>query len=422
MEQNPHWEGKQYAQPYARLHDEQALDDLQFDEIQIVTGIRRCGKSTLLKQLIQHLCENQISRSILYINFDDPNYIEACNDPSSLYEIVTTAEKVTQQPVAYLFLDEVQNVIAWEKYIKSAYDSQRFQKIVITGSNADLLNSDYASLLSGRYIETRIYPLCFRELLNQNGITNMLQLIKQKAKVLALCDDMLKFGGFPRIQLLDDSNKRRKLLQSYYETIVLKDCIGNHNIRDTRTLQTLAHYLISNNSTTYSYNSLSKAIESNENTVQQFVQIFKNAYFLDEVYQFSFSLKKQARAKKKTYCIDNGLITATSFKFMDNTAKLFENLVYTELSKMFSGAVYFHNDKHECDFIVHHDDFQCAIQVCYRLTAENQARELNGLQSAMSLLSIAKGIVITYDQEETIDDNIQALPFWKLFSTPIAQA
>jgi len=415
-EQNPHWFDVSYDHFFERLHNEEVLNDLTLDEMQIITGIRRCGKSTLLQTIINHLMKQVDPKSILYLNLDDPNYNEVCNDAAALYGVITAAEKLSGVRVEYLLLDEVQNIDTWEKYVKSTYDSKRFKKIIVTGSNADLLNSDYATLLTGRYIEIRLYPMSYKEILLDNGITDRLQLIKQKPLTLKLLDTMLQYGGLPRIYKIESEQQRRKVLKSYYETILLKDCIKNHNVRDTKTMMNLAHYLITNAATRYSYNSLSKAVQSNENTVKKFIEIFENAYFIHEIKQFSYSLKKQIRMEKKTYCIDNGFLTATSFKFIESIGKLLENLVYTELGKTTENNVYFYNQSKECDFILHDTNSPKAIQVCYELNPENRAREVNGLLTAMKEFSIPKGFIITYDQEEKISESMMVIPFWKFFS------
>lgn len=415
-EQNPHWDGTPYHHTFKRIHNQEVLNDLNLDEIQIITGIRRCGKSTLLETIINHLMKQHDPKSILYINLDDPNYNEICNDAALFYEVITAAEKISGIRTEYLFLDEIQNVEAWEKYIKSMYDSKRFKKMIVTGSNADLLNSDYASLLTGRYIETRLYPMTYKEILLNNGITDQLQLAKQKPLVLKLLDNMLQYGGFPRIHQIESERQRRKVLKSYYETILLKDCIKGHDVRDTKTMINLAHYLITNTATRYSYNSLSKAIQSNENTMQKFIHIFENAYFISEMKQFFYSLKKQMRMEKKTYCIDNGFLTTVTFKFTDSIGKLLENLVYTELAKISENNVYFYNEGKECDFVFHDSNHPKAIQVCYVLNHENRDRKVDGLLCAMKEFSIPEGFIITYDQEEKISDNVMVIPFWKFFS------
>ena len=414
-DQNLHWGGKPYKHGYDRLHNKPAIKDLEFEEIQIITGIRRSGKSTLMHELINELSRLNRSKSILYLNLDDPNYTEIWGDPSKLYQVLTAAEKLTGETIEYLLLDEVQNIIAWEQYVKSVYDSKKFKKIIVTGSNADLLNSDYATLLTGRYVKTHVYPLSYKELLLNNNISNQLEFTQQKGKALKLLEQMLESGGFPRIATEKDAGKRIRLLKIYYETILLKDCVNNHKIRDTRTLMSLSHYLLSNISSCYSYNSLSRALGSNENTMQEFVQIFQNAYFLSELRQFSYSLKTHGKSKKKIYSIDNGLINAATYKFSHDYGKLLENLVYSELVKNGYENISFYNEAKECDFIAFKGKEKVAIQSCYEFTSDNQAREVDGLKAAMGKFSISKGVVLTYDQEEQISDSISIVPFWRFF-------
>ncbi len=416
LEQNSHWEGTDYLHPLKRRHDSATIKKLALEEIQIITGIRRSGKSTLMKTLINHLKTTLSATSILYVNFDDPNYTLIYQDASLLRQLITTAEKLTNCKIEYIFFDEIQNVLNWEKYIKSTYDSNRFKKIVLSGSNADLLNSDYANLLSGRYIESHIYPLCFAELIMNNNINNYRELIHNKAKALQLVDYMMQFGGFPRIYCIKDNELRVQLLQSYYETLLLKDCIANNSVRDTKTLMNLAYYLLSNIGGLYSYNSLSKVQESNENTIKDFIQLFQNAYFIHEIKNFSYSLKAQAKANKKPYALDNGIITAINFKFSQNSGKLFENLVFSELRKAHENEIFYYNTNKECDFILHTPQNLQAIQVCYDLTPANRDRELQGLNVAMQSLTISKGLLITYDHAEKISEHIEIIPFWQYFS------
>lgn len=416
VEQNPHWRGELYQHAFKRLHDESAINDLSISEIQIITGIRRSGKSTLMHTLINHLIQHENPKSILYINLDDPNYTEICTNSSAFYNIITSGEKLTGQEIEYVFIDEIQNMVDWEKYIKSVYDSKKFKKMIISGSNADLLNGQYATLLSGRYLKTHIYPLSFQELLLNNNINNKVDLVSEKAKALLLVDKLLLKGGFPRIHCIESDVHQLKILKSYYETILLKDCIANHDVRDSATLTKVAHYLINNVSCLYSYNSLHKALDSNENTIQNYIHILQDAYFIHELTQYSYSLKKQSKSRKKSYCIDNGLITAATFKFSNNHGKLLENLVYTELKKNHHENIFYNNENNECDFIVHGEEESLAIQVCYELNENNIKREINGLKTAMQKFNISKGIIITYDDEQLYDNSISVIPFWKYFS------
>lgn len=414
--QNTHWDSVPYKHAFWRTHEKKSIDRLNLEEIEVITGIRRCGKSTLLQTMINQLMKTHDPKSILYINFDDPGYTIVRTDARKFYDILTAAETLTQQPIQYLFLDEVQNVEGWEQYVKSVYDAKRFKKIAVTGSNAKLLNSDYATLLSGRYLKTHVYPIAFHELLQNAGITTYLQLLQKKASVLHQMNTLMQFGGFPKIHCMDSNPQRIELLKSYYETILLKDCIANHAIRDASTFTQLAHYIMSNVATLYSYNKLSTAISSNEHTTQQFIRLLENAYIFNEKKSFSYSIRTQLHSHKKIYCIDNGLITATAFQFSENHGKLFENLVYTEFKKTSDAEIYFFNDTKECDFILHDQKSTLAIQTCYQLTPENRTREIAGIASAMKKFLINKGVIITYDQEEKISPNIHAIPFWKYFS------
>lgn len=418
LSQNIHWQNQFYDVGIDRHYNQKSIQNLALDEIQIITGIRRCGKSTLLQFLINHLIQqkNISSREILFINFDDPNYTDFYSNPAQLYELIIYAEKITGQKINYLFLDEVQNVIQWEQYIKSVYDSKQFKKILITGSNADLLKSDYVNLLSGRYIETRVFPFKFSEMLQHLGIMNYLDALSHKSEILRLQDQFLQYGSFPRILLMSADDDKKQILKSYYETILLNDCIRNHKIRDDRILTNLAYFLLTNIASVYSYNSLGKIIGANENTVQSYLQVFENAYLLEELLQYSYSLSQQIKNKKKIYCIDNGLINAISFKFSDNKGKLFENLVYSELRKQAETKIYFFQENKECDFIVDQQGKLHAIQACYQLTHENAQREIQGLQAAMIKFNIEKGTIITYDDDSTFaSETINVIPFWKCF-------
>lgn len=413
--QNPHWnELFLYEHSIKRLHEEKVLNEITLDEILIITGIRRSGKSTLMQTIINHLVKHHLPRKIFYINFDDPLYTSVCQDSALLYEVITLAEKLSSQKIEYLFLDEIQNVEAWEKYVKSVYDNRLFKKIIITGSNAELLKSDYAKLLSGRFLETHVYPLSFKEILIHNQIQSNFELISQKPKVLDLLDTYSKYGGFPRIHSILDYGQKIKLLKNYYETIILKDCIQNHEIRDLKVFINFSYYMINNLTTMYSYNSLGKALNMHENTAAQYLRILESAYFINELKQFSYSIKTQTKTKKKSYCIDNGLIAASAFQFSQNLGKLFENLVYSELLKQDHEKIFFFNDQKKCDFIIH-GECTTAIQVCYEITPENRPRELLGIEEAIKNFTIHRGVIVTYNQEEKISESISIVPFWKYF-------
>ncbi len=413
LQQNKHWQ-----QPYPDLIVREKLKNLvkklSLKEIQVILGIRRSGKSTLLKLIINHLMTNHDPLSMLYINLDDPFLTEIHQDSSRLYQIIDFAEKLSGKKVEYLFLDEIQYVNLWEKYVKSIYDSEVFKKIFVTGSNSSLLKGEYVQLLSGRFILDEVFPFSYREILKDRGIGSKLELIQNKSTVLALVDTMLEYGAYPEVYKTENYDLKRELLINYYDTIVLKDCIANARIREIRAFRELTHYLLTNAGTLFSYNGLGKALSTNENSAKEFINVLENSFLIDEIRQFSFSLKRQSRARKKVYAIDNGILANVSFRFSANRGKLFENLVYSEFKKN-GYQIHFYQNKGECDFIISKESTRNAIQVCYELTDQNRKRELDGLQEAMRELRIQDGTIITYDQEES-SDQVNIIPFWKYFA------
>ena len=408
ISQNKHWE-KRYENLYKREVFEKLVKNLSLKHIQVLQGIRRSGKSSLFKLLINELCLQIDPLEILYINLDDPFFMKYSNEPTGFYEIIQTAKKLTQKNIKYLFLDEVQAINGWEKFVKSVYDSEEFTKIFITGSNSSLLNSQFATLLSGRYISTKVYPLSFSEILEINGIDNFLKLNKELPKVLKLVDDMMTYGSFVEVYELKDEFKR-EVLSTYYETILLKDCVANNQIRDIKSFKELSFYALTNLTSLYSYISLSKVLKINDKSVKDYILFLENCYLFSELKLFSYSLKEQINNKKKLYLSDNGFISL-GYSFSSNYGKLLENLVFTELQKADFEIFYFNSD-FECDFIVKQADKIIAIQVCYSLTEENKKREINAFLKLP--FNVDEKYIITYNQRDKIDD-IEVISFWEYF-------
>lgn len=409
ISQNKHWEHS-YKNLYDRDVFQKLLTNLQTKHIQVLQGIRRSGKSSLFKLLINHLSQTIDPKEILYINLDDPFFVKYSNDPTSFYEILQSAKKLTQKEIKYLFLDEVQAIEGWEKYVKSVYDSGEFEKIFITGSNSSLLNGEFATLLTGRYISTKVYPLSFKEILHINSIKSFLELNKQLPKVLKLVDDMMFYGSFVEVHQLHDDLKR-EVLSSYYDTILLKDCIANNQIRDIKGFKELSFYAISNLTSLYSYSSLAKAVKLNDKSVKEYIQALEDCYLFSELKLFSYSLKEQINNKKKLYLCDNGFMNL-GFAFSSNYGKLLENLVFSELQKQ-GLEIYFYNKESECDFIVKKEDKTIAIQVCYELNEQNKTREINGIKKLP--FDAQEKYIITYNQNLPSLEGINIVSFWEYF-------
>ena len=411
---NRHWRN-QYSNLYPRAILQKLIRNLSIKHIQVLQGIRRSGKSTLFKLLINHLILSQSEnpQEILYINLEDPFFIKFRKSPEKFYDIIETARKLTGNKIKYLFLDEVQAIAGWEHFVKTAYDNNIFKKIFITGSNSSLLNGQYATLLTGRYLYNMVFPLSFAEILNINEITSYLKLIEEKPKVLAIIDNMLKYGSFVEV-FQNKEEFKRDIISTYFDTILLKDCAANNNVRDISSFKALSYYLISNITSLYSYKTLAKAVNIHDKTVREYVRYLQDAWLLSELKQFSYSLKEQQNNRKKPYLIDNGFINL-SFKFSSKSGVLLENLVFTELLKA-GNELYFFNKEFECDFIIkNQDNSLAAIQVCYELTDQNEKRETRALNKMEKLFNVKSKLIITYNQEDTLA-GLKVIPFWKYFN------
>ncbi len=403
VNQNKHWKNGKYTDVFQRKIVDELLNYLPMREILILTGIRRSGKSSLFKLIINHLTEQTAAGKILFINCEDPHFYEVWNHSAKFYDIIETAEKLTGNRFDYLFIDEIQHIKQWENFVKSIYEAGLYRKIFITGSNSDLLSNEYIGLLSGRFIEKKVTPLSFREILALNQLNTYLEVVSEKAKALQLLDNYLEFGGFPEVYKTSLTELKYELLSHYYQTIVLKDCVLKNKIREVEKFRQLAFYLFHNIGTVYSYNSIAKATANNENTAQSYLSVLENSYALCEIKNFRFSQKINSNAKNKTYCIDNGLIQAVKYNFSADKGRMLENAVFSEIIKTGKFEIFFFNDKNECDFILKSKNEFIALQVCYELNSNNKQREINGLHKAQELFKVQKLILVTYNQKETIE-------------------
>ncbi|MEN9464853.1 MAG: hypothetical protein RL217_1034 [Pseudomonadota bacterium] len=408
ISQNGHWQ-KPYQNLYSRKVFELLLENVSVRHIQVLQGIRRSGKSSLFKLLINQLLHSVDAGSILYVNLDDPFFIQYANNPAGLYEIIQTAETLTQKKIQYLFLDEVQAISGWEKYVKSMYDSELFKKIFITGSNSSLLSGEFATLLTGRYLSRQIYPLSFNEILRINDIDTFMRLNEELPKVLKIVDDMMTYGSFVEVYNAPDAIKR-EIISSYYEAIFFKDCVANTGIRDIKGFKELSFYLTSNIVTLFSYSSLARVVKLSDVSVKDYIYALGSSYLFSELNQFSYSLKEQASTKKKLYLTDNSFMKL-SFCFSNNYGKLLENLVFSELQKR-GDEIFFYNKENECDFIIKNEGKLIAIQVCYELNEHNQAREVNGLLKLP--FEVHERVILTYNQSMSLGE-VSVVPFWEYF-------
>jgi predicted AAA+ superfamily ATPase len=346
----------------------------------IVSGIRRCGKSTLLFQLLRDKYKDA-----LYLNFEDPRlYDFELNDFRRLDEAIKLLG------VKVLLFDEVQIIPEWEKYVRQKLDED--YKIVVTGSNASLLRRELGTKLTGRHITKELFPFSFQEF---NKFFNN---DANEASVL----NYLKMGGFPEYV----KNGTDEILYHLFEDILIRDIAVRYGVRDVKNLQRLALYLISNVAKPITGNRLKSLFNiASTSTIMEYLSHLEYAYLFQFVPKFSFSLRKQLVNPRKVYAIDTGMVQVNSASFSDDDGRKFENLIYLKLRREHE-EIYYFADKGECDFVVFNKgNISEAIQVCYQLNQYNIEREINGLIAALEFFKLKQGKIVTLNQSELIEKN-----------------
>ena len=363
---------------------------LSTSHILIITGVRRCGKSTLLQQI-----SKKIKEEIIYFNFEDPRiYGFELEDFTKLDEIVG-------DEIRYYFFDEIQNVEKWELFIRHLHD--RDKRIAITGSNASLLSKELGTRLTGRNIQIELFPFSYTEYL----------MFLQLENNLASFNLYLEDGGFPEYI----KSKHKEQLQQLFKDIVYRDIIVRHGIRQAKTLIDIALFLIANVGKEYSLNGIKNTFGvGSANSVADYIHWLEDSYVLFSMPRFSWSLKSVSINPKKVYCIDTGFAQANSLSFSEDTGRLLENCVYLALRRKYK-EIYYFKDKGECDFIVKEaQDILYIIQVCAEIHSDNKAREVNGLLAALTFFSKTEGLILTLNQEDVLminDVKVRLLPVWK---------
>lgn len=370
--------------------------------IVVITGIRRCGKSTLLRQL------SGLYPDFLYINFDDDRLLDfTLADFPALLLVFEKLFPGTRT----LFVDEIQNVDGWERFIRRIHDDG--YKVFLTGSNANLLSAELGTRLTGRYLPVVLYPFSFAEVLRFRSVDSGRITEKKKARILAEFDRYLDGGGFPEFLKTGDP----EYLKRIYDDILYRDIISRAGIREVRGFRQLARYLFTNTANPATYNALKNTLGFRSvSSVRDFIGLLEEAYLLFEIFRYDASLKKQYVTEKKVYCIDTGMRNAVAFRFSGDRGRMLENLVLVELLRRKKSVFFFRNPK-ECDFITEEGGrITGAIQVCHELLPENRERELAGLVCALEAHGLESGLLLTYLQEETIrrgGRTITVLPVWK---------
>ena len=362
----------------------------------VISGIRRSGKSTLLRQIMGEFYNNDA----YYFNFEDERLLNfGPQDFNVLYEVFL--ELFGEKKI--FFFDEIQNVEHWETFVRRMQDYGH--KFFITGSNASLLSRELGTKLTGRCVMVSLFPFSFREFLHFKGqdITfNTLSVTKGRSLAKRLFNEYLEHGGMPEYLKYKDT----VVLKRTYDDILYKDIVVRHEIKAVKELRELSLYFMSNSGCIFSCNNLKNMLQlGSVNTVKSFTDYLENSFLLFTSNVFSFSLKKQFITQRKAYSIDNGIMNAISFQFSRNRGRFLENMVFVELKRRYE-EVYYYRTKNgrEVDFLVRHDKRNIIlIQVTDSFSgAIVRQRETDALFAAMEELKVHKALILTDDNEETI--------------------
>ncbi|MBI4141852.1 ATP-binding protein [Candidatus Woesearchaeota archaeon] len=414
-EQNTHWRGKKIETGFLREKLRQIIPYIDKKQILIITGIRRCGKSFLIRQMIDYLLAHKVnSKNVIFLNLESPYFDEFREKVIYLEQAFDEYLYLTEaKGRVIVFLDEVQFFKNWQVFVKAKYETERV-KFILTGSNSWLLSSEYATLLSGRTIQFNLFPFSFREFLTAKGIdvSSNLKIAVHELAIKKVFTEFLEWGGFPEVILNNSIEQKKDILTNYYKNIIYRDIIPRFKISSIRQTEELCHYLISNIGKMHSYNQLSGLIGLSDKTIKDYLHYFMQAYLLFEVNKYSHSLKKQMVNLKKVYVSDVGFTSALGFRNSQDSGRFLENLVFIELLRR-AKQVYYHKEKYECDFLVKAgNSISEVIQVCHEINDDNKKREFAGLREAMQVWGVKKGVILTFAQEEKLK-GVSILPVWK---------
>ena len=337
------------------------------DLIKVIMGIRRCGKSVLLLQIIDELKEKGIEeKQIIYINFENEDYSFIKND-IDLHNYIK--EKITNKEKYYLFFDEIQNVKDWEKAINS-FKTSKNVSIFITGSNSDLLSGELATHLAGRYVSFKIYPLTFSEVCE-------LKNIKEKEDIEEAFDDYITWGGMPQRFMLTDEMQTKTYLSDVYDSIVVKDIITRFGIKDLDLFNRIVEYIVTTPSQNFSAESLSNYFANKDNrevskvTLYNYLEYMSKAMLINKADRYDIRGKRILNGKYKYYLTDLGLGQVKNIGKRQQLGAYLENIVYNELISRGYDVKIGNLEKAEIDFIATRFKEKIYIQVAYILADDS---------------------------------------------------
>ncbi len=397
------------------------------NKVVTIFGVRRSGKSYILRQVAKILSERHGKENVLYVNFEEVKFGPRMDEALLVKIFEAFREIVRPSAKPFLILDEVQEVKNWERFVRSLHEKGAC-RFVVSGSSAKLMSEELSTLLAGRSVEVEVFPLSFKEYLKFVGVEYP-SLSISREDLIAELRKYLEWGGFPEVVLSEKASQKRKILRGYFETILLKDVEKRFRIREREALEFLSHYYLTNISSLISFNRLSKFLKIPVKTVERFSKYLQTSRMIFFVNKFSFGLRERKISPRKVYSIDCGISNSIGFRFLENYGKLIENLVAVSLLRRLERPlteIFYYKDyqQREVDFLIKEGlKIKQLIQVTYASSLDEiERREIKALTKAYDLFKKDRPelIIITWDLEDILKVNnkeIKLIPLWKWLLT-----
>ena len=384
------------SRPYLMRRNNQDVDLLLNSHlIKLITGPRRVGKSTQALLMLR-------DKNFAYLNFDNHSLLDAWDA-----DLVMRMLDEVYPGYEYILLDEVQNIDAWDLWISELY--RKGKNLVITGSNARMLSSEMATVLTGKYLQVEMLPFSLEEFFDWNKLDLHSVNAEQQTDAYVLMDDYLRNGGYPEV--VASRQLTRSYLDTLFDSIIWKDVAKRHNVRNITDLNNLAIYLVSNFYNPISANELTIELGfSSVNTTKKYMDYLHEPFIFYYLSRYNNKLKQMKKAPRKVYVVDNGFVTSKAFSLSENLGRLLENQVFIELIRRgydVEKTMFYYrsrNDK-EVDFVLRKEtQIERLVQVCYDMSSpKTEKREVDSIIECAGELKCSNLVIVTNNDKRTIE-------------------
>lgn len=384
------------SRPYLMRRNNQNVDLLLNSHlIKLITGPRRVGKSTQALLMLR-------DKNFAYLNFDNHSLLDAWDA-----DLVMRMLDDVYPGYEYILLDEVQNLDAWDLWVSELY--RRGKNLVITGSNARMLSSEMATVLTGKYLQVEMLPFSLEEFFDWNKLDLHSVNAEQQTDAYVLMDDYLRNGGYPEV--VASRQLTRSYLDTLFDSIIWKDVARRHNVRNVTDLNNLAIYLVSNFCNPISANELTIELGfSSVNTTKKYMDYLHEPFIFYYLSRYNNKLKQMKKAPRKVYVVDNGFVTSKAFSLSENVGRLLENQVFIELLRRgydVEKTMFYYrsrNDK-EVDFVLRKEtQIERLVQVCYDMSSpKTEKREVDSIIECAGELKCSNLVIVTNNDKRTIE-------------------